>query len=720
MMKHYNHVKHEMQQMSPKEPSVSEIAEVVASDIQAVWIKASIPIVSHNRILKLIRCSHDEFRKLMKPYKGRKTDKKYMMKLQAYADKSKQKLFDIAICKCTHGMCKCAKEHKVPADEQNFLRDQRTTRLMFIGSVDKVISAKMKRRLERKLEESARVKRKLDLCDQRCSVSNLGNNGLTDIDDLVAADDELNETDQENNVIYDAPSVTSLESTTTTSNKQMRKKLPKLAKICDRFGVSDRAGAAIATAVLEDFGFVSQRESTHVIDRYKLRRERKFSRDNLTVTNGPIQTLYFDGRKDKTLKLEKNGRRWYRKIVSEEHITLICEPGEKFLTHVVPDSSSGKSITDSICSYYVENSLDISQVLGVGCDGTATNTGIAGGIIRRLEMKLGKPLQWLPCQLHANELPLRHLMKHLDGGTSGPKEFSGPIGSSLPNCELLNVCQFEAINSELPEVEVQTLSTDQRYLYEMCQSVKRGFCSEDLARRNPGKMAHSRWLTTANRILRLYISTKNPTPSLQQLATFIVQVYAPVWFAIKTTPSCKDGARHVWLTVHLSRAMPDKVRAVIDPVIQRNAYFAHPENLLLAMAFDERDQVRQLGLRRILKARQQKITDIRKFVIPPINFDATDYIELINWMDIDLTAPPLLSQIPTSEISGRIFEVDYALLPLINVPCHTQAVERHVKLVTEASQSVCGDRARNGFIRNRIASREQMSTFNNKKDYRFD
>lgn len=167
MMKHYNHIKQKMTTERAKDPTVSEIAEIVASDIHAVWKRASIPVVSHNRILKLIRCSHDEFRKLMKPYKGRKSDKKYILKLQAYADKNKQKLFDIAVCKCAHGNCKCAKEHKVPADEQNFLQDQRTTRMMFIGSVDKISSAKLKKRFDRKMAENARVKRKLDLCDQQ-------------------------------------------------------------------------------------------------------------------------------------------------------------------------------------------------------------------------------------------------------------------------------------------------------------------------------------------------------------------------------------------------------------------------------------------------------------------------------------------------------------------------------------------------------------------------
>ncbi|KAK0060045.1 hypothetical protein Bpfe_010573 [Biomphalaria pfeifferi] len=178
-----------------------------------------------------------------------------------------------------------------------------------------------------------------------------------------------------------------------------------------------------------------------------------------------------------------------------------------------------------------------------------------------------------------------------------------------------------------------------------------------------------------------------------------MQVYALVWFVIKSKPSCVDGTKHIWLTVHLSRSLPTEVKNIIDPVIQRNAYFAHPENLLIAMVTDDRDHIKQLGLRRILKAH---------------------YVDLINWQEAEVTAPPLLANIPMSEITSRIHDQNNIMLSIIQVPCHTQAVERHVKLVTEASQSVCGERARNGFIKNRILSRQQMTAFNQKTDYRFD
>ena len=96
--------------------------------------------------------------------------------------------------------------------------------------------------------------------------------------------------------------------------------------------------------------------------------------------------------------------------------------------------------------------------------------------------------------------------------------------------------------------------------------------------------------------------------------------------------------------VSLSTGRTEGSQLVIDPVIQRNAYFGHPENILLAMLTDERKHIRELGLRRILKARtivklpkrttkkrkSTKTTAIREFAIPKLNFEATDYVDLIN------------------------------------------------------------------------------------------
>ena len=44
----------------------------------------------------------------------------------------------------------------------------------------------------------------------------------------------------------------------------------------------------------------------------------------------------------------------------------------------------------------------------------------------------------------------------------------------------------------------------------------------------------------------------------------------------------------------------------------------------------------------------------------------------------------------------------YDVCAIAQFPCHTQDTERCIRLVTEASAAVCGEAARNGFIRARI------------------
>lgn len=166
----------------------------------------------------------------------------------------------------------------------------------------------------------------------------------------------------------------------------------------------------------------------------------------------------------------------------------------------------------------------------------------------------------------------------------------------------------------------------------ICEAIKSGRCSDNLAKKSPGKMAHSRWLTTANRILRLYISIQNPSENFQLLVEFVMKVYAPMWFRIKSKPFIQDGARHLWDSIRLSRQFPDNIKAIVYKVFEGNAYFAHPENMLIAMMTDKRQHIRQLAIRRILKARNGNSTpsqSIRFFRIPKLNFNADDYIDLI-------------------------------------------------------------------------------------------
>jgi len=153
-------------------------------------------------------------------------------------------------------------------------------------------------------------------------------------------------------------------------------------------------------------------------------------------------------------------------------------------------------------------------------------------------------------------------------------------------------------------------------------------------------------------------------------------------------------------------------------VIQRNAFFAHPENLLLTMVSYDRKHIRELGFRRILKARHANIAateGIRPFKVPDLNFEASDYSELIQWADGTVTDPPILSHLSDEQIQAHIKGDEKVFIP--DYPCHTQSVERCVKLVTQAASAVCGAKNRDGFILARLQSRALMPVFEKKSDF---
>ena len=136
--------------------------------------------------------------------------------------------------------------------------------------------------------------------------------------------------------------------------------------------------------------------------------------------------------------------------------------------------------------------ISIGEVTAIGCDGTAVNTGRNGGVIKLLEEHLDKPLQWIICLLHTNELPLRHLMKELDGGTSGPENFAGLVGKRLACCEELDIVDFKAVSATKITIDESDLSWDQKYLLSMFNSIRNGSVSTHLALQKPGPINHSR------------------------------------------------------------------------------------------------------------------------------------------------------------------------------------------------------------------------------------
>ena len=81
----------------------------------------------------------------------------------------------------------------------------------------------------------------------------------------------------------------------------------------------------------------------------------------------------------------------------------------------------------------------------------------------------------------------------------------------------LPVVKFEKVSGKVNDMSddvVRELSSNQQYLYSISKAVQNGVVSEQLAVCSPGNYNHARWLTLANRILRLYVSTQAPTDAL--------------------------------------------------------------------------------------------------------------------------------------------------------------------------------------------------------------
>lgn len=718
VLRYFEWVRNQLKSDGCHAPEKKVIAKRVSLKLEEIWKRASIPVSSTNNIVFMILKLHERCEKIKKSSGcNTKNAKSFNVSVEKFKSDIVN-LFDICSCKCRDlEKCLCPAFRKVPKLEHAFLKDQKSLRMMIMGSIDAVETKKIEKRIKRK-EKSMLSELNRSFKLSRPNIPELNRESIlsSDSDDNSIQPDSSDET-----LIVPKITVTNDKSQSPKSvlvQQCLPVSLPSFSRACDRRAISNRAGAQLASALLQDLNVVTSENQAAVIDKSKVFRERlKYRRSITSTRTTEIIALYFDGRKDKTMVTENVRGKSVRTTITEEHISLVEEPGSTYFGHVTPDSGTGKDIVTSILNYMNDNCIDETAIKALGCDGTATNTGVNNGAVALFEQELKHPVQVVICLLHLNELPLRKIFVTLDGPTSGPTSFSGPIGKGLINCQDSPVVNYKTIDSIFPKVDSEDLSTDQKYLWDVCQAVLTGECSPELASRNPGNISHARWLTMANRILRLYISTVDPTSQLKTLAEFVMKVYATSWFTIKCHPRIIYASQHFFKIVQSIKYLDDELKDIVQSSLQRNAFMAHPEHILLGMLFDPRKHIRTLASKRIEKARQADVRDIRVFKPPQINFDAEDYIDLINWQSTEVTEPPLITDFSSEEIE-LIVESGSSDRKEFKIPSHTQAVERVVKEVTEASKHVCGVQERDGFIRSRLLDRKYLPKFETKRQYK--
>jgi len=202
-----------------------------------------------------------------------------------------------------------------------------------------------------------------------------------------------------------------------------------------------------------------------------------------------------------------------------------------------------------------------------------------------------------------------------------------PLSNSLQPCHITDF-------THLPDDIVNNLSPDQKYLYQICVAVIDGIVPETLQCSKIRNLCHSRWLTLANRIMRIYVSLETSSKyyeTIIYLVKYIVGVYYKTFAAIKYKPSLADGPLHLHNQIKYIKSEFDGDELVLLlESVQNNCTFAHPENLIIAMMCSDNIDAMRQAINIISSIRKFPLDsfEARQFILPKVKTRAPHYNEM--------------------------------------------------------------------------------------------
>ncbi|GBN82606.1 hypothetical protein AVEN_14862-1 [Araneus ventricosus] len=186
-----------------------------------------------------------------------------------------QKLFDICRCKChDFDIRRCEKVYKVPKAKRVFLNNKRSSRIMESGSSDVKETRRLRKREQICIDPESRS------CNCPEEVGNTFDLLSNENHQIPKTAISLSAQSEERN---DSSTETEVGSNVATSRSAVCQNRILYARVaeCDQYGESDRAAVAIVSADLQDAGQLKNDDLTFVVDRSKIRRERKTVRNEL-------------------------------------------------------------------------------------------------------------------------------------------------------------------------------------------------------------------------------------------------------------------------------------------------------------------------------------------------------------------------------------------------------------------------------------------------------
>src|SRR5678815_2130087 len=97
----------------------------------------------------------------------------------------------------------------------------------------------------------------------------------------------------------------------------------------------------------------------------------------------------------------------------------------------------------------------------------------------------------------------------------------------------------------------------------------------------------------------------NNLKKLQLLVEYIVGVYYPCWFTIKSKFSWVEGPLHILYQMKLLKFQKKAVADIVFPTIQRLSWFAFSEMVLQTLLCSEDQEERKAGVQKIMELRNE-------------------------------------------------------------------------------------------------------------------
>ena len=145
--------------------------------------------------------------------------------------------------------------------------------------------------------------------------------------------------------------------------------------------------------------------------------------------------------------------------------------------------------------------------------------------------------------------------------------------------------------------DMDSLSSDQRLLYEYTVGISRGKLDPRFALWKICPLNQARWLTLAIRLMCLWTRgayPQNLLTKLYSLINFTVNVYATCWFDIKKKSNKFHHQQiYIYNITDRIRKQPIEFQRITLKNLQYNTFALLPENVLFSMVKFDEPEVRE-------------------------------------------------------------------------------------------------------------------------------